>query len=102
MSINPLEHSPERESRIRDRAYALWEADGRPDGRDADFWERAEALIGMEESADAGQLPNPVAHPSAAGDGVEEAVIQENYGEFPDRFTDQGERLQTPAPKRSG
>ncbi|HEY2621671.1 MAG TPA: DUF2934 domain-containing protein [Acetobacteraceae bacterium] len=87
----------EREERIRKRAYALWDADGRPHGREAEFWERAEALIGMEENSDAGRLPNPMGREGSTA--VEEAGIQENYGEFPDRFTDQGERRQTPAPR---
>jgi hypothetical protein len=30
----------------------------------------------------------------------EEVEIQANYGEFPDRFTDQGERQQTPTPRQ--
>ncbi len=29
------------EEDIRVRAYHLWEADGRPHGRDLEFWERA-------------------------------------------------------------
>jgi hypothetical protein len=28
---------------------------------------------------------------------VDEAVLQDNLGEFPDRFADQGERQPTPA-----
>lgn len=31
-----------REQRIRERAYALWEAEGRPAGREADHWRQAE------------------------------------------------------------
>src|SRR6185503_3223365 len=54
----------QREERIRKRAYGLWEADGRPDGRESEFWERAKELIGMEASAGAGLLPNPMTHPS--------------------------------------
>jgi len=103
MSDNPLQNTPERAHRIRERAYHLWEADGRPLDRDKEFWERAEILIGMEDSAGAGQLPNPQSHPesyspsySQSGHVVEEAEIQENYGEFPGRMTDQGERRQTP------
>ena len=34
MSDNPLQPNPEREARIRERAYHLWEADGRPHGRE--------------------------------------------------------------------
>lgn len=104
MADNPLdEHDPDRQQRIRERAYHLWEADGRPHGRDLDYWERARELIGMEENPGAGLLPNPVAlgkDPNAPP-VIEEAEIQENLGEFPDRFADQGEWQQTPLPRRS-
>jgi hypothetical protein len=101
VSNNPLEMTPEREARIRERAYHLWEEEGRPEGRDAEFWERAKELIGMEENADAALLPNPMTQSSHTGSPIEEAEIQENYGEFPNRFTDQGDRQQTPrAPSR--
>jgi hypothetical protein len=38
----------EREQRIRDRAYAIWEAEGYPDGKDLEHWLRAEAEIAAE------------------------------------------------------
>lgn len=63
MNSNPLDSDPARESRIRERAYHLWEADGRPDGRETEFWERARELVGMEDSAGAGLLDNPISHP---------------------------------------
>jgi hypothetical protein len=97
MADNPLQSTPERDSRIRKRAYHLWEADGEPHGRDQEFWERAEFLIGIEDSAGAGQLPNPQTSPDVvASPTIEEAEIQENYGEFPSLLTDQGERRQAP------
>ena len=39
---------------IRERAHALWEADGRPEGRELQYWLRAErellaALVAGEE-----------------------------------------------------
>jgi hypothetical protein len=103
MPGNSFQDTTERENRIRQRAYHLWEADGRPFGRDVEFWERAEFLVGIEESPAAGLLPNPQNAPDAvAGPVVEEAAIQENYGEFPDRFTDQGTRQQTPKPRARG
>jgi len=95
-SSNPLEMTPEREARIRERAYYLWEEDGRPEGRDAEFWERARELIGMEENADAALRPNPMTQAAPAEKPIEEAQVQENYGELPSRFTDQGDRQQTP------
>jgi hypothetical protein len=33
------------EDRIRQRAYELWEADGRPDGQDQAYWFKAMAEI---------------------------------------------------------
>jgi hypothetical protein len=84
---------PERENRVRARAYRLWEEEGRPHGRDVEFWERARELEAMEESAGSGQVP--VAPPRP-----DEAEIEENLGEFPGPMTDQGDREQTPAPVR--
>jgi hypothetical protein len=97
-SRNPLSIDPEHEQRVRERAYLLWEADGKPHGRDVEFWERARELVGMEESAGSGLLPNPLDAPRESG--IEEAAIQENLGEFPDRLADQGVVRTTPAPKR--
>jgi Protein of unknown function (DUF2934) len=34
-----------REQAIRERAYAMWEEEGRPDGKELDHWYRAEAEI---------------------------------------------------------
>jgi|GEM_PF-778893 len=98
MAANPLENDPEREHRIRMRAYHLWHDEGRPHGRAEEFWERARELVGMEDSAGAGLLPNPQAagvDPSLP-EGIEEAFLQENLGEFPGPFTDQGDREETP------
>jgi hypothetical protein len=33
------------ENRIRERAYHMWEASGRPDGRDEEFWHRASEAL---------------------------------------------------------
>jgi hypothetical protein len=98
---NPLSVDPDYEHRVRERAYALWETDGKPHGRDVEYWERARTLIGMEESAGSGLLPNPATTPDSPREtGIEEASIQENLGEFPDRLADQGEVKPTPAPRR--
>ncbi len=91
MTTNPLDDSDgARQQRIRERAYHLWEADGRPDGRDDEYWERASELVGMEESPRAGQVP-------VREEIAEEASIQDNLGEFPDRLSDQGEHQATPS-----
>lgn len=100
MSDNPLEDTAERQQRIRERAYHLWQADGEPEGRDLDYWERARELVGMAESQGAGQIsPEADAAHRINGQIVEEADIQDNLGETPGRLTDQGERKQTPRRK---
>jgi hypothetical protein len=102
MADNPLKFDANREERIRARAYHLWESEGRPEGRAVEFWERAAELVGMEDSGLTGQIENPIAagiDPSAPT-GVEEAEIQENLGEFPDRLADQGEWQPTPKAKK--
>ena len=40
------------EDRIRDRAYALWEADGRPADADKFYWARAERELAAEDAVD--------------------------------------------------
>jgi hypothetical protein len=99
LNDNPLADNPAREKRIRERAYHLWEADGCPHGRADEYWERASELVGMEASPHAGELPNPATQPGADPNRtapVDEAFLQENLGEFPGHFTDQGERQPTP------
>ena len=34
--------SDDREKRVRDRAYEIWESEGRPAGRESEHWEQAE------------------------------------------------------------
>ena len=101
-SSNPsIQFDQDRDQRIRERAYHLWEADGRPNGGELEYWERARELIGMEENPQAGQLPNPLAEgrDPMAPERVDEAAIQENYGETPG-LADQGEQQQTPSPRK--
>ena len=40
-----------REQIVRDKAYGIWEAEGRPDGRDAEHWQRAEKQVAADEAA---------------------------------------------------
>jgi hypothetical protein len=49
MSERSQENTPDSEHRIRERAYHLWEADGRLEGRAQDYWERAKASINKED-----------------------------------------------------
>ena len=76
--------------RIRVRAYHLWEASGRPESQELEFWERARELEGMSANPQAGLLPIDRPEP------LDEAELEENLGEFPDRLSDQGERRTAP------
>lgn len=50
------------EARIRSRAYELWEAHGKPEGRDQDFWLQAESEIkGKDMGAPGGTVAVPMA-----------------------------------------
>ena len=42
--MSTVDHQP----RIRERAYRLWEAQGRPEGRDMELWLAAEAEVAGE------------------------------------------------------
>jgi hypothetical protein len=62
MARNPLETDPAREQRVRECAYHLWEADGKPHGRDIEYWERARELISRQDTAKAdAAAPRPPA-----------------------------------------
>jgi hypothetical protein len=41
----------DRQDRIRQRAHAIWESHGRPDGADREHWEQATREIDAETSA---------------------------------------------------
>ncbi|MPV60212.1 hypothetical protein CFB46_30080 [Burkholderia sp. HI2761] len=58
----------DRETRVRERAYRLWQADGAPDGKADEYWQRAEQQLDAEgSSADgrAGQATDSPADQSA-------------------------------------
>jgi hypothetical protein len=39
----------EREVKIKERAYQIWEREGRPEGRQQEFWDQAEREVQAEE-----------------------------------------------------
>jgi len=101
MVRNPLATDPAHEQRVRERAYHLWEADGKPFGQDIEYWERARELVGMEESPGSGLVPESEMSPeSPRVSGIEEAQLQDNLGEFPGQLTDQGDARHTPEVRR--
>jgi Protein of unknown function (DUF2934). len=40
------------QDRIRDRAYRLWDEAGQPEGREDEFWYRAERELAEEDEVD--------------------------------------------------
>lgn len=52
-----------REQIVRDTAYAIWEAEGRPDGRDNEHWRLAEERVtaSLKEPAPKGGVSKPKA-----------------------------------------
>lgn len=58
-----------REQTIRDVAYAIWEAEGKPQGRDAQHWRMAEERVAASGGKDAGAKAKAPGKSSAAGSG---------------------------------
>jgi hypothetical protein len=52
-----------KEAEIRDRAYALWQEEGSPEGREQEFWHRAERELAeqayVDSSEQAAELTQP-------------------------------------------
>jgi hypothetical protein len=68
----------ERNRLIRQRAYSLWEADGSPEGREWDYWLRAERDLDTEvqkPKRDAkGAVKTSPARPAKAGSSSKTAA----------------------------
>jgi hypothetical protein len=79
MSVVTPDDPPEREARIRELAYSLWEAEGRPQGRAEEFWQRASAEIGAEEFGGADPIPDI---------SEAKAAIEEKMGEIAGRLAE--------------
>lgn len=89
--------------RIRAHAMRMWRADGAPEGREAEYLERARELEAIAANPQAGRLPNPMTQHGGAIppiQPVEEAELEENLGEFPGRLTDQGNRPSVPMTRK--
>ena len=70
------------EQHIRERAYALWEKEGSPEGRDAEFWERARLMV------EADTAPAPIDRPQSDEDrGVDIAMDVSFPASDPPAFT---------------
>ena len=47
------------EERIRERAYHIWEANGRPLGHDTEFWRQACDMVAVDDARSAPTLQRP-------------------------------------------
>jgi hypothetical protein len=73
------------EEELRERAYALWEKDGRPDGRHDDHWHRAHEELSQDIVDDLGAgTIEPDGQP-AAGAAVESNRDDEKASEGGER-----------------
>jgi hypothetical protein len=45
------------EDRVRERAYALWERNGRREGRSDEYWQQARAEVEAEEAEPGNEIP---------------------------------------------
>ena len=65
--------APDREDRIKQRAYEIWEMEGRPHGRDKEHWERAVREMEDDQAVivapPVAELMPPVAKPEAQQGG---------------------------------
>jgi hypothetical protein len=97
------EHDTEdQERRVLERAQALWEAEGRPAGRDpaeghAEYLDKARAALAIEDNPEGATQPvgQMRGRPTRRAGQPAEAI--ENQGEFPG-LTDQG--TESPEPPR--
>jgi hypothetical protein len=98
----PFTPSAAHLERIRLRAYHLWQSEGCPSGQSEAYWERARALDALATECPV-LLPDPdtsLAPRTADGVLIEEAALEENLGEFPSLFTDQGDSMPTPESRK--
>ena len=67
MDYDSINHDDDLEARIRERAYLLWEGDGKPYGRDVEFWQRArrEVTVNAKPAAHENVMAAQVSHPAA-------------------------------------
>jgi hypothetical protein len=89
--------SSAHERRIRERAYRLWEEEGRPHGRDKTHWDMAREMVAIEDSFRDALKPNPTEEyaDNPTTEPVEPLEAARNAGEFP-TLVDQGEEATFP------
>src|SRR3954451_23357975 len=90
------------EERVKQRAYEIWEREGRPEGREADHWALAKEEVAIEDNQSQALMPNPsqggddtVIHPEP----VEPLLAADSLGEDVGGPTNQSD--EQPLPKKT-
>jgi hypothetical protein len=90
------------EQRVRQRAYQLWEQEGRPEGRENDHWDKASELVAIEDNYRLATIPvEKSRNVGPTGEPIEPIQAVENVGELP-TLTDQGEEQAVPQRRQGG
>ncbi|NYZ17321.1 DUF2934 domain-containing protein [Azospirillum sp. RWY-5-1] len=76
------------DTRIRDRAYELWESEGRPDGRHEEHWHQARRELDGEGASSAADSAADSAPGPDAGIPVPGNASQDSLHEAAERFRD--------------
>ena len=89
-----MDQDEHKEGRLRERAYSLWEQEGRPEGRHEDHWRQASdefssQLAGDGQDGGGGDMvPNPIAvpptealPPGSQPTGIDGRVGEETQGQ---------------------
>ncbi len=89
------------EQQIRERAYLLWEQEGRLEGRDHEYWERARFLVGQGERAAAAPRSEPLAADGAKPKRAARSGTVANQGKVPKAAADHNKKSAGPAHKQA-
>jgi hypothetical protein len=74
----PTQYTQPTDEQIRTRAYYLWEADGRPQSRDWDYWMKAKQQLEREFSASNGGSRKTASSPAEKPEKPEKPAAKRN------------------------
>ena len=66
------------DERIRDRAYALWEQNGRPEGRAEEHWHQAQSDVQAEDVGNGLDSPDTLPHPASPAQGASQKPVSKS------------------------